>query len=364
MKNTETADAKIVQSEKKTGKKKIILIILIAVLSVAAAILAACAVFGIKIYQRMNYQYEGPMYTSTEELYDYFNGEPAEEFMFDLEDYSAQFQKLEEAYGDMNDEIYALIDSATEVESKYAELIDEINSSMIEMFSGRYDVNISGELEKLKVYEIDLSTVTGPGRIMGFYSPIEEEYNIDGYSVYLSDSVVDEIIFEESMVADSVKYDFINTYIHETIHYLGGGIADEDAPVYFVEGLTEFLTEEVMTYCGYEYFQGGYVENKELAQQLIYSDNSFVKFMLEGEAFREYSEITAYLDGKSADGMADNVIRSMELIMYRDYVGDYNKEYILVPQYFMGQYLKYQLLTEEDMIKIADLFVAPISKLG
>lgn len=196
-----------------------------------------------------------------------------------------------------------------------------------------------------------------------YYSPTEGV--TDGKVVFIHDSILEKADFSDADSTTSWKAEFYETYLHETLHYLGSSFEftmDAYEYIFLIEGITEALTQRALTFGGYTYDPDytGYSYITRLAHQLLTVDKDIVLLLIDGTGYRVAGDLDTYFTGKSFDGMLNAINRTMTLLNGHPNTRKYHR----MAQYYMGEYLKYYDLTEAQMMEIANNLIAPIKKLG
>ena len=338
----------------KKSNKRLALIIVFAVLAYIFVL-----GFGAWILSANFGSYHGEMYESEEEVYNYFDEAPHEAVCYDF-DYSKKLESIKSEYVEGDDVTAERVKTAAALPQSMDTVVDEANLMIIDYFERYYSVSVKAELAELRAVYCELNDLG----IAGVYY-FEDEGVTDGNVIAIDSGFV----AEHSTLSDddvlgrlSWKQHFFEVYIHEALHYIGSACEMTDGIdwMYFVEGITEALTEDIIRSGGYSYENTStYILNKKLAEQLILADKEIVVLMIEGFDYITDEELNEYFDSRSFEGMGEAIEDSVTLVMGHPYV----KKYQRMAQHLMGEYLKYYELTDEQQIRIAEHFIAPISML-
>ena len=339
----------VVKKPKKSKKKLLIILVsIVAVLGITAAILLNC--FG---------QYAGEMYKSKADVYAYFAEDPHSSLCYDLSKYEAEIAELAATYDSENKAIADSWEQAQPLPEMYDTVVEKGNQMLIDFFAEEYGLSVEAEFENLRVTYADL-----PEGIGGVhFSPDESQWiETDGNQITLASYLLNDSYLEYDEVdRHSWEKEFYALYLHETIHFLGSNFTGADVLEWsdMIEGITESLTNAVLQYGGYsEDYASLYIHNTALADQLLIADKTIVVMLIDGTGYINPDELEAYIDANSFSGMGDAIEKATALAMAHPNT----KKYQRMSQHLMGEYLKYYDLTEEQMIEIADNFIAPLSK--
>ena len=310
-------------------------------------------------------QYSGPMYQGTQEVYDYFNEAPISSVSLGMNRYERKLNSIADMYDEFQSQADSAITQAEDLPEECIPFVREANQMLIDFFAEEYGVSVEAELAELRVQQFDL-----PEGTTGVYYTIEDGIT-DGKVVFISDDIIADLkgASSDEYELKFWKESFYGTYLHEAIHYLGVSCPTIDPDtgksvldgLGMVEGMTQALTLAVMEHGGYPVdFNNIYMLNTQLAQQFLIADSELVVELVDGFDYMSVEEINAYLDERSFDGMGE----AMDKVLSVTIEYGMNKRFQRDAQYLMGEYLKHYNLTEEQMIEIADLFIAPISKIS
>ena len=342
--------------EKKKNKK----VALIVIISIIAVI--AIAVSVVVIYNSMgnNGRYTGPMYTSEEQVYDYFSAKI--ENKYDLNDHNSDIEEfIKDINKDFEDDTSAqIVQSASPVDGELKEICDEGNRMIITYFEEVYDISVEERLNELKAYQYDIpEDETG-----GLFMDKSEESGADGKTIYLN--VASDCNLEES------KWDILTVYCHESMHYLGAAVVDSDdfengveMWLYFSEGVAESFacsiishSEEYVNYCNEmgnspNLTATAYFQVTPLVYQMVIADTDLVKLIFDRDDYVTAGELDKYIDESGMNG--EDIAKVTSLVEINA-----ERDHVEIAQYYVGEYCKTFELSNEEQIKIADNFIVPI----
>ena len=299
------------------------------------------------------------IYESEDEIYAYFDSELHTELCYDMEEYEDVLEKIENSFDDDTSEIIKdMLVNFVEPEDYVSDMIEEANSYIAEYFEEVYSISVQDELDELtvKMYDFD-------NKLVGAY--VYDEEGHDGKTIYLHTDYNEKDVFdsEESIIP------LRDTYIHETLHYLGSCNSGEGIDwMYVTEGITDALTYEVAQFAGYTSNAdcSAYRDAVSIARQLFIADTDLIIMMIEGTGMITSEELVEYFDDKTFEGFGDAFQKSVTLMLGSaiQLEASDTEEYYHISQHFAGEYLKYCGLSEKEQLKVADYFLVPFKELA
>ncbi len=341
--------------EKSNNSKKLLLI-LIPILLIAVAVL---------VYFAASSSFEGASDDETElamptsdEIYAFFDSESA--VSYDLSRFNDDVNHFISNY----DEMYANTDAAEQVvttaqpvSAKTQEYVDKANEMIIRFFADNYNISVSDKLSVLRAMESDFSETGGA---IGYYAN-EGSFGTDGKAVYMS--------FDITERAESDTLGFYQTYIHETMHYLGSTVKSSDEYgddaiwTYFTDGFATSVTAMILD----SNFEGeslasyinSYSNPSYLVYQMVNANPDIVKLLIDRESHITKAEIESYFNGDASGVTAEDIAKAIlisELLSEQDVLTEVQK--------CIGEYCRSMKPARDAQIKIGELLLVPISKLG
>lgn len=349
-----------VKEKKKLSKGKKIAII---IASVIAVILLAVAIYIVVLVKNGHNIYNGPIYESKEQVYEYFAQEPHDELCYELSD--KKFNKISDKYikDSEKDSDTGIYDTAKKPTAEMQEEIDVANGYIEDFFMEEYGISVEEEIDDLTVLTIaNLEEETGAG---GVYF-LEDEDGFDGKTIVVDEMYVSDLVNAKNDTSDR-EYNmerlyvyFYEVYIHEAIHYLGSAAELEDSidMMYVFEGITVALTMDVIEFAGYEAENSGaYIFATKLAEQILVADKELVQLLIEGEGLISAEEWYDHFDSNSFDGLGYAITKAVTFVETEQSDVDHQ----IAAQHLVGEYVKNFELTPEEQIEIADSFIRPLS---
>ena len=255
----------------------------------------------------------------------------------DTSTYAEDAAWLWDEYDEQDEELFSVVDQATEIPDEYLDQIETCNGYIETYFSEVWDIDVSGLIDSVEVHELDF-TLAGDGyeSLCGMADP-------DDGNVYISCEMVEP---------DGLWYGddtwFVDCYVHEMVHVLGSCEQPDNEMVYLFEGLTEYITGLILTYNGFDYVNGSsYSYNTAIAGQIIQADDSIIPAII--GHYGEF-DLKDWVDERT-DGYADELENMLFLTLF----GGYSDTDLLVrAQYIAAEYCKNVNPEDAEEIVTAD----------
>lgn len=296
-----------------------------------------------------------PSLVSDEKVLEYFGEKPDDEFIYDLSDYSKKIEEVNKDILARNEDVLSAIKNVEDIPEEYNDIISETNELIVDFFESTYSISVK---ERLSILEVKLCDL--PDEIDGaYYSDFCDGKGIEDYNtIYIKKGYINpDMLQEDEEIRKNNIDSFVNIYVHETVHYLG--INSDRSLMYLIEGMTEALTEDILTYGGYEYENTSrYVENKMLARQVMIADKKLVADIIASCPFTD-EFLTQRIDSNSKLKISDKITDSFKLIMHYPQKRDYKT----VAQYFVTEYCKNFELTDSEKLEIYKHFIVSLEEM-
>lgn len=177
-------------------------------------------------------------------------------------------------------------------------VISECNALITRYFKETYNIDVSDRLAVLQAKIADFSLSDELQGLAGYYNNYED----DGI-VYVGSQWVEEGDF------------FKETYIHETLHYLGIAQDGSGNIIYIYEGITQYVTHEIFRF-GEICTDSGcvaeetYIEYVDVATEIIKQTPDVVRNAIEGEG--KYDLETKLDTAFGGKGFADRLNAALQ----------------------------------------------------
>ena len=341
---------------KKKKVLKIVLISAVSLLVVAGIVFGVFMFTNIKNAERWAKILEQIENTPDEDVLDYFNSESS--FEYDMSDFKKNLDKANENQASLVSEAIEWMEDIREVPDDYMEIYKEANEGIAEFFYEEYGVSVEDKLAVYKVVQIDIPSQYEIG---GFYAYGDD---VDGKTIYINSDTFE--LPADDLTEDGIA-GVLNTYIHETVHYLGFNSPNNEDLSLIMEGFTAALTIDILEYMGYDIPGGAdtaYLLNQRMVRQLMMANEDIVGLVVSSDGKGDtllYEELCDVLGKEKASDYCEINIILDYYFTSPQFSGD--EEMLYVGQYLTAEYCKSFDLTDEEILEIHKYFIAPVAEI-